>query len=707
MNHQSFISTKLGKTRKLAGVLVSVTALCAASPLGAATTGWSAPTRAATAIAPVLNVTCSATVCWASTYRGLLSSTNGETFNSVDSTFAQSVAGIWCDSSSAKCVSVNQIGSTFVSSNSGSTWNTSKSGTVVATTLKSITREFMNLDLECSTGIGCILASPNASRGNRTAPIFFAPWAGTGLGAWILAKNVSGAESQLTCTASGICFVNTSTGATYRSTNGGAAWQLVTNLPLSSWVVAGSTVQTTINCIVGTESCIAFSLQQVFAGLDPSSYRSRIYATNDGGATWVVKSSATGNVISMSIACATTSHCVRSSISLESSTPLTFGATTEASSDFGATWSSSTNGDATRVVCPSTTRCFSFTDLLTGLILSMSNDMDLIGFSTTSDFTTWTSAMPQGTFVVGDVQCVSPTDCYMLEASSLTTISLLRSTDRAATWSLASNIPAAMSLSGDIALSCTSASCVVVGQTKDTTPNQLIEVSTDHGAHWTSVDLGTVTGALHDVACTSVRCVAVGVDGSGKAVILLSTDHGVTWTSVLGSSATSGNLASVSCSTTSSCTAVGSTTGHKVLVGYSADGSTWTTRTGTTKGAFDAVSCTSATSCFASGSNQSMKSISAPLIGGGIGKITTWSTPIDWSGCTGTTCYVGTHTGAKVVVKSSTNFGATFSTSTPSALQLLRNDSLSILPIEVLAPQCSTAAFCIQATSDGRISTRG
>ena len=256
-------------------------------------------------------------------------------------------------------------------------------------------------------------------------------------------------------------------------------------------------------------------------------------------------------------------------------------------------------------------------------------------------------------------------------------------------------------------MSCTSASCVVVGQTKDTTPNQLIEVSTDHGANWTSADLGSATGALHDVACTAVRCVAVGVDGNRKAAILVSTDHGVTWTSVLGSSATSGTFASVSCSTTSSCTAVGGTSGNKILVGYSADGSTWTTRTGTTKGSFDAVSCSSATSCFASGLNQSSKSISAPLVGGVIGKITTWSASIDWSGCTGTTCYIGTHTGSKVVVKSSTNFGSTFSTSTPSALQLLGSTSLSIFPIEVLAPQCPTAAFCIQATTDGRVSTRG
>jgi hypothetical protein len=204
-----------------------------------------------------------------------------------------------------------------------------------------------------------------------------------------------------------------------------------------------------------------------------------------------------------------------------------------------------------------------------------------------------------------------------------TTGQALAETFDGTTWSIATSADAASSLGDELnAVSCTSASaCFAVGNYFSTalgTTDTLAE--TWDGADWTIAtsanNASTSEGnVLNAVSCTSATsCVAVGdsynynQDDDNQA--LAETFDGASWATLTaqdGPGSEASVLNGVSCSSATSCVAVGyyqAASAFETLA-ETFDGSTWTVAASTdpslTNDALQGVSCTSGTDCIAAG----------------------------------------------------------------------------------------------------------
>ena len=182
------------------------------------------------------------------------------------------------------------------------------------------------------------------------------------------------------------------------------------------------------------------------------------------------------------------------------------------------------------------------------------------------------------------------------------------------TWT--TQVTAAVGNGGLSAVSCTSrSSCVAVGMRRNPQPSPLAEAW--DGTSWTVMPMPKVSGTLIAVSCVSATaCMATGFGGPTGATLAESW-NGSTWTVVptppVGGE--NSNLDSVSCTSASACTAVGDIVygvgdgGQKeVPLAEHWNGTGWT-RQATPKPAaggatsLSSVSCTSASSCTAVGFN--------------------------------------------------------------------------------------------------------
>jgi hypothetical protein len=143
----------------------------------------------------------------------------------------------------------------------------------------------------------------------------------------------------------------------------------------------------------------------------------------------------------------------------------------------------------------------------------------------------------------------------------------------------------------------------------------LIERTTD-GVHWSVVPTpkpaaGWTGNELHGVSCTSATsCTAVGrasnpASAFPSSPLVLRTTDGTTWSRVVApSSGAPSQLLGVSCATALSCTAVGQV-GTKTLILQTNDGASWVRRRSPNPGVglnlLNGVSCVSAVSCTAVG----------------------------------------------------------------------------------------------------------
>jgi len=220
----------------------------------------------------------------------------------------------------------------------------------------------------------------------------------------------------------------------------------------------------------------------------------------------------------------------------------------------------------------------------------------------------------------------------------------------------------------------TSTSCFAAGtrSTRLASPTVLHgEIARYNGSVWVSVANGTATLAspqLHSVSCTTTSCVAVGEARTSTAANAGTRTVAVRWN---GSSwalqstpnvagATSSRLRSVKCTSSTNCVAVGfSTTGSTTRTLIERwNGTSWSITaspnpSGASTSALHAVACPATTSCFAVGSTKT-GSTQTTLIerwNGSAWSILTSPTPpgssaAKWSGvaCAGTaTCFaVGT-----------------------------------------------------------------
>jgi len=169
-------------------------------------------------------------------------------------------------------------------------------------------------------------------------------------------------------------------------------------------------------------------------------------------------------------------------------------------------------------------------------------------------------------------------------------------------------------------LSCSSATdCMAVGSYETSTGSfTLAEVLS--GTTWTIQPTpnvpGTADDVLNSVVCSSpTGCIAVGsYEGASGTSTLAEAWDGTVWT-ILSTPNMSGSyenaLNSVSCSSPTTCTAVGSYTSDSgsFALAESWDGALWTIQTaadapGASSDVLDGVSCTSSTDCVAVGSSE-------------------------------------------------------------------------------------------------------
>jgi hypothetical protein len=165
-------------------------------------------------------------------------------------------------------------------------------------------------------------------------------------------------------------------------------------------------------------------------------------------------------------------------------------------------------------------------------------------------------------------------------------------------------------------LSCISAStCTAVGYAENSSRQTVSVAEGWNGNAWTVQATPSPPGAtgseLEGVSCTSATtCTAVGyyTTSAGTAVTLAEVWNGTAWAleSIPNPSGTTGNyLEGVSCASTSACIAVGTSTTSAGTGGTLAeawDGTAWTVQaTPTSSGGFNGVSCSSPTACTAVG----------------------------------------------------------------------------------------------------------
>lgn len=174
---------------------------------------------------------------------------------------------------------------------------------------------------------------------------------------------------------------------------------------------------------------------------------------------------------------------------------------------------------------------------------------------------------------------------------------------------------------------------------------------------------GALGSFLSGVSCaSSSECTAVGasIDAGGVQQPLVLEWSGGTWTqqsAPLPAGATTGQLSGVSCASGSACVAVGSftdATGQKPLA-LAWNGSSWSAMTaanpsGVTGAGLSGVSCTSSTACTAVGSSNS-SGVYSPLVERLSGTTWTEQTAAIPSGATGAaltgvSCTSGTHCSA-------------------------------------------------------------
>ena len=267
-------------------------------------------------------------------------------------------------------------------------------------------------------------------------------------------------------------------------------------------------------------------------------------------------------------------------------------------------------------VCPSPTSC-----VAAGYYQTESGDQTLIESWDGSTWALTSSPNAGGSNELEGVSCPTSTSCVAVghflngpvdDGHGYQT--LIETSDMGA-WSVTSSPNVGSGTSDSSALhgvSCfSSASCVAVGY-DDTGSGDQALIETWDGSTWSVTSSPAHAGALGGVSCSSsTSCVAVGSYTSGSGIqILVETWNGSAW-SITSTPNASGNdgLGSVSCTSSTSCVAVGSsTTGseqqYKTLIDVW-NGSHWSIVSSpdasTSGNTLLSVSCSSSTSCEAVG----------------------------------------------------------------------------------------------------------
>jgi hypothetical protein len=402
------------------------------------------------------------------------------------------------------------------------------------------------------------------------------------------------------CTAVGRRFNSSGIAHTLTESWNGSSWSVLT----SPNAAARSSVLSDVVCTSAT-GCFA-----VGAALPPSSSaKTLIEQRND--ATWSIVPSPNGAGAILAtlngVACTSATNCFAVGLGPGSAPIERWN---------GTTWSivaNPTSRPLNGIACPSATSCFAVGDGPGQPSIQRWNG------------TQWSvvpSPAPAGdTSRLASVSCSSPTSCFAVgEVTTGSTSKTLVERWNGSAWSIVPSPNRGSDSNTLTGISCTSpTSCLAVGSFYSFPSGTLTLSERWNGSSWTVVAspnrAGSSISTLEGIACvTASNCYAVGAGTtSGGTTSFVLHWNGTTWAGLASAhpgDASSTTLSGVSCSSATSCAAVGSyvnvTNGVTKTFVVRWNGLGWqndpSPNQAVERSSFAAVSCVAGPSCFAVGS---------------------------------------------------------------------------------------------------------
>ena len=314
-------------------------------------------------------------------------------------------------------------------------------------------------------------------------------------------------------------------------------------------------------------------------GASCGTYPGTLLATTDGS-TWSQQNSVTNNNL-LGIDCASTTVCE------------TVGASGAivGTTNGGTSWAVQTSGSTAQlngVSCASTSFC-----VAVGAATGGPGGKGTILY-TTNGGSTWTSVAGPNNNNIDAVSCPSTTTCFAVDNKGGIDVT----TNGGSTWSTQTS-HTTQQLYG---VSCASTSfCVAVGQSKT------IDVTSNGGTTWSASNVGS--NNWKSVSCPSTTtCFAV----DDRGLIYTTTNGATSWSAQ--TSFTTQQLNAISCTSATSCWAVGNSPGggQGGVMGATSNGTSWSSGTDPFTQPLLGVDCVSSTVCYAvgnAGGNISSQSI--------------------------------------------------------------------------------------------------
>jgi RHS repeat-associated protein len=429
--------------------------------------------------------------------------------------------------------------------------------------------------------------------------------------------------SSVSCTSTSAC-----TAVGYYTNSSGRIVTLAERWNGSTW-----SVQTTADPASGSTELLGVSCTSATSCTAVGKQESGTFAERWNGSTWTITTTpnpvgATKGISLNDVSCPTTSFCLTVGVYREGSNPLK----TLVERWNGSAWTvlSSPNptgagsSSLTDVACPSAEYCAAVGYYV--ISSGSSETRTLAERWNGSEVSLQSSPNPAGKAIaqLTDVSCATPSACAAAGFSQTTTAGpasgTLAERWNGSAWALQSTpdpeaLPPESRLAG---VDCpTGTFCAAFGY-DNSREKRLFQLW--NGSEWKVGSSETSAGIPADASCASTSsCTVVGtnVKGAIKAEAWSTSGEGKPWTSaaqtvVTPSGGTNAVLNSVSCTSTSACTAVGyytDSTGRIVTLAERWNGSTWAIQTtanpasGSTE--LLGVSCASLTSCTAVGKQAS------------------------------------------------------------------------------------------------------
>jgi hypothetical protein len=408
------------------------------------------------------------------------------------------------------------------------------------------------------------------------------------------------------CTAVGRRFNSSETSHTLIESWNGSSWSVVT----SPNAAAQSSVLSDVACASAT-GCMAVGVAL------PVASRSKTLIERWSGATWSVLYSpnGAGSILATlnGVACTSATNCFAVGLGPVSAPIERWN---------GTAWSvvvvplpaGRSSATLNAVSCPTATSCFAVGQSYA----SFDGTNPLIERWNGTSWSAMTAPSPAGDSVLRSISCASATSCFAVGDTDENKTLIERW--NGSVWTIVASPNPSVDANSLTGVSCTSpTSCLAVGSYYSFPSGTRTLSQRWNGTSWTVVPspnrAGAQTSTLEGIACTSAaNCYAVGAGTvSGVTSSFIVRWNGTTWAGVASGhpgDASSTTLAGVSCSSATSCSAVGSYVSNvngatKTFVD-TWNGTSWAYTTSPNRVArtssLEAVSCVAGPVCMAVGS---------------------------------------------------------------------------------------------------------